>query len=157
MTAVREYIFSVCGAAMICAIITPFLKKKSTTSGIGKLAAGIFLLLTVLRPLPGFHWTSFGDLLTQARIDAEIATQTGEENARQAIGQIITEQTQAYILQKADTLGLHLSVEVSVSDDSLPVPKKVCLTGVAAPYAKQQLQEWICQNLGIAKELIIWT
>ncbi len=157
MAAIGEYVISVCGAALICAAITPFLRQKNAASGVGKMAAGIFLLLTVLRPLPGFEWTAIRDISFDAQTQASLATQLGEENSHQALSEIIKSRTAAYILQKADALGIQISVDVTLSEDNVPIPEKVYISGAAAPYAKQQLQELIRQDLGIAKEHQIWT
>ena len=157
MNAISEYILSICGAALICAIITPFLKQKSAASGIGKMATGIFLLLAVLRPLPGLEWSSLEEISAQVRTEAEFVAQTGEEKSRQALSEIIIDRAEAYILQKADALGIQITVEVNVSGDHIPVPETVYISGAAAPYAKRQLQEMIRQDLGIAKENLIWT
>lgn len=156
MGAVGEYIFSVCGAAVLCAVLTHFLKNGSE-AGIGKMVAGLVLLLTVLRPLCGeklplreFYGSNF-------QLEAQLAVDEGKENTDLALRALIKEQCAAYILQKADALGLELEIEVEVTDEALPVPQRVYIFGTAAPYARQQLQQYIRQELGIAKENQIWT
>lgn len=153
MPQIGEYVISVCSSALVCCLITPFLKKKS----VGKILPGLFLLLTVLQPLVDIQIPSIENLTQQFQFEAQQAVMTGEETTRDEIGKIIKQRTAAYILQKADALGLQLSVEVGISDSPLPTPDRITIIGPAAPYAKQQMQELISRELGIAKENQIWT
>lgn len=156
MHAVGEYIFSVCVAALLCGLLTPLLKKGPAGDG-AKLITGIFLLLTVLRPLTGIDLPALENLTAYIRSDVQQAVLNGEEKTHQEFSGIIKERSAAYILQKAEALGLQITVNVIVSEDTLPIPQAVYLTGAAAPYAKKQLQDVIQRDLGIAKENMIWT
>ena len=68
--------------------------------------------------------------------------------------EIIKQRTQAYILDKAQALNTVLEVEVTLSDDDIPVPLKVRLKGKISPYAKGRLQATIAEDLGIEKVAI---
>jgi stage III sporulation protein AF len=141
---------------MLCALIRPFFKTYAG-EGIGKLITGVFLLLTLLYPMANLSITSLSGLADEFQYDAQQAVATGEANSKQKITAIIKERTAAYILQKADALGLELTVDVGVSSDEIPVPHTVTIRGTAAPYARQQLQDMICRDLGISKENQLWT
>ena len=69
---------------------------------------------------------------------------------------IIKEETEAYILDKAASLGVTLSVEVMVEDGNVPRLSGVQLSGQVSPYARQQLSTWISNDLGISKENQKW-
>ena len=71
--------------------------------------------------------------------------------------EIITDKTCAYILDKAETLRAQLTVQVILSDEELPVPERIYLTGQASPYARSMLQRLIEEELGVPKERQIWT
>ena len=73
------------------------------------------------------------------------------------LAQFIKERTQSYILDKAQSLNAVLDVEVTLSDDEIPVPVKVCITGKVSPYARGRLENLIIEDLGIEKENQIWT
>lgn len=78
----------------------------------------------------------------------------GENLARDSMADIIKEETEAYILDKAADLHANLHVEVTVGEDSLPMA--VTLSGEASPYARRQIQAIIANDLGISKENQKW-
>ena len=86
--------------------------------------------------------------------DAEDAAAMGENLARDSMADIIKEETEAYILDKAADLHANLHVEVTVGEDNLPVA--VTISGEASPYARRQIQAIIANDLGIAKENQKW-
>ena len=82
--------------------------------------------------------------------DAEDAAAMGENLARDSMADIIKEETEAYILDKAADLHANLRVEVAVGEDNLPAA--VTISGEASPYARRQIQAMIANDLGISKE-----
>ena len=77
--------------------------------------------------------------------------------ADDALRQIIKTETEAYILDKAAQFDLQLDVQVALTDDVMPVPESVQLTGSVSPYVKSRLQILISNDLGIPKEQQLWT
>lgn len=157
MIDLRAYILSVCGAAIVSAVISRFLGSKSGSAGISKLLIGIFLVLTILGPIVSLDIRDANNLTLDMDMEAEAAVQRGEEVSHQALSDNIKSRTGAYILQKAQSLGLNITVDVTVSDQDIPIPCGVHISGNASPYAKQRLMSMIQQQLGIAKENLIWT
>lgn len=101
------------------------------------------------------------DLLSEIDLDfqrsAQQAVDQGKEESQKAMAQIIKQETAAYILEKAQSLGAQIQVSVEVSDADLPIPVGVRISGTVAPYAKVQLQTFLEQQLGISKENQRWT
>ena len=156
MEQIRQYILSVTASAVLCGIISGLLGKKGTTAAIGRLLCGIFLAITVLKPLMTLsisEITSFTDSYTA---DARAAAESGEELANDAMGDIIMQQTQAYILDKADALGVSVSVEVQLSKDTPPIPESVTISGSISPYQRKQLSSLLEEDLGIPEENQVW-
>lgn len=156
MADVEAYIFTICGASLICAIARKFLGDKGSTAEIGKMMIGIFLLVIVVKPILNFSFSDLQNLSFSAQMDAMDSVWRGEESSHQQMAAIIKERTAAYILQKAQQLDVSLNVDVQVSDDGIPVPQKVVIAGNISPFAKQQLQMVIEQDLGISKECQVW-
>ena len=157
MEAIRTYFLSVTAAAIICAILKGLLNQGGTPAQLVKLLSGIFLSIIALRPLAQFDLGSLADLRFDYSMDAESAATEGENIAADALAELIKSNTEAYILDKAQSFGVSLSVDVTVSDDQIPVPQTVRLTGNASPYVKAQLSALLTDQLGIAKEDLIWT
>jgi hypothetical protein len=74
-----------------------------------------------------------------------------------AIRASIKARSEAYILDKAAELALSVEVEVTLSNDEIPLPVSVRVSGKASNYAKSRLQAIITQDLGINKEHQVWT
>lgn len=154
MEVLRQYIVSVVAAAILCGAVQS-LVKKGITGNILKLVSGIFLAYTLLSPISGRRWESFGETILPSREAATQAAQLGEDAAREAMAQIIREQTRTYILEKAQVLGVELEVEVILSGEN--VPQQVILRGSLSPNERRQLQSTIALDLGIPKENQQWS
>ncbi len=156
MEAVRQYLLSVTAAAIFCGIAMKLLGKKGTAASIGKMLTGLFLAFTVISP---FAKLEIGDVtgFTDAfEADASDAVAAGQSHTKKAMAEIIKSRSEAYILDKAEALGVELTVEVTVSDADIPIPTAVRLTGKVSPYVKSQLRSAIADGLGIIKENQIW-
>lgn len=154
MEDLRAYLLSVTAAAVLCGLAERFLGKKA---GAARFLTSVFLVLTVLRPLGQLDSRFWQDIHLDIPGGAEEAVAQGEIQSRQAMAQVIKEETGAYILKKAQQLNADIQVSVEVSDEALPMPVGVRITGSIAPYAKLQLQTFLEQQLGISKENQQWT
>ena len=154
---IRSYLLSLLAAAMICAIVNRLIGDKGVSAVLTKLITGLFLAFMLVRPVVDLDLTGLADITIRYETNALRAVEEGENRTRNALTQFITQQTQAYILDKAQALDADLKVEVTLSDDDIPVPVKVRLSGKASPYAKGRLQAIISEDLGIVKENQVWT
>lgn len=156
MAQIGQYIVSVCSAAMICAIINALLENSKTIASIGKILTGIFLTLTIIRPLMDIKIGNLLSYVQDISMNAESYTQQGIQFTHVAEAEVIKGATEAYILDKADSLDAVLDVNVVLSEESPYVPCSVRISGTIAPYAKEELQRFISQELGISEEEQIW-
>ncbi len=156
MEDIRQYLLSVTAAAIMCGLLEKLLVQKGTAAAMGKMLAGIFLAVTIISPAVRLNFDGWMNGAGSFSEDASAAVQEGKELSNDALRELIKDQTQAYILDKAKALHADLKVQVEVSDREMPVPVRVKLEGEISPYAKQQLQSIITQQLGIAKEDQIW-
>ena len=157
MQGLVAYILSVTAAALIATIATRLLRDHGLSAQIGNVWVGLFLLLSLLRPLTDLKIPDLSDWHSDQQQSAAQAVAKGEAVSKAALAQRIKSQTEAYILNKAASLQVQLQVEVILSDDTLPVPAAVKLSGTISPYAKGQLQQILWQELGISKENQQWT
>lgn len=156
MEGIRQYIFSVTAAAIICAVLTHISAGAGKSSAIIKLICGLFLAFTVIRPVADIQIEELS-LYTQSITDeAEQAIGIGEDFAQMSLGSIIKQETEAYILDKASLLDADITVEIILTDDLQPVPGEVYIHGAVSPSAKSKLQKIISEDIGIAKEYQIW-
>lgn len=156
MEALRSYLLSVTAAAVLCGLADRFLGKKGGAVA-ARFLTGIFLVLTVLRPLGQMDSRFWEDIHVDISGEAEDAVAQGKNQTQKAMAQIIKQEAGTYILKKAKELNADIQVTVEVSDEPLPTPVSVRITGTIAPYAKLQLQTILEQQLSISKENQQWT
>lgn len=157
MQPIAEYLLSVTGAAIISAVILRLLEGKGSAASIAKMLTGIFMAVTVIGPITQVRLSDALELLPDISADAQAAVSEGEASAKNALAESISSQVEAYILDKAKQLGVTLTAEVELSDDTIPTPVRVRLKGNVSPYAKTRLQDILRSDLGIDKENQIWT
>jgi len=146
----------IAAAGLICAAMTRLLDGKGTAGNIGKMLTGLFLAFTVITPLVNLQFPATEAWIDDLRSDAQAVITAGQMHTNTALRQVIKQRTEAYILDKANSLAAQIAVEVTLSDDTIPIPIAVRLSGNISPYAKQQLRTVLEQELGIAKEAQLW-
>lgn len=156
MEGIREYLLSVTAAAMLCGIVTALTGEKGSQAGLVKLICGLFLCFTVISPYAKVRIEDFSDYASDILTEGERAAQEGEDYSAQALRQIISDETRAYIMDKAETYGAEIQVEVELSRDDPPVPKGCTISGSISPYVRQQLKKMLINDLGIPEENQTW-
>ncbi len=156
MENIREYLIGVVAAAVLCSVITVLVGNKGAVGTVIKFLSGLLMTLAVLSP-----WTNISlDNLWGWTEDFTQAGQelvaNGENMAEDAYRAGIKKQTEAYILEKARSLGTELTVEVSLSPLETPIPIGVTLSGSISPYAKERLSQILEQELGIERKEQLW-
>ena len=117
------------------------------------------LLLSIVILSPAVNW-NFDAVMTYAESFGQagtLAAEAGSKLAAEETGLIIKEELSAYILEKAAALHADLRVDISLTNDVIPVPESVTLRGTISPYAKEMLQKILEEELGVTKERQIWT
>ena len=152
----KAYILSIIATAILCAIIKAFIGEKSATGKIAGLLCGIVMAITVVKPLKDIKFYNIPSYLHSISADADRYIQDGTNAAEKSVAGIIKAQTEAYILDKADRMGLDISVEVELDGKNGSVPVGVIITGKLSPYAKEVLGSYLQDDLGIAKEKQQW-
>lgn len=153
---VKAYVLRLVAAAILCGILRVFLNEKNTVGKIGRLLCGLFMMITLLSPVTQFSFKDITWYFESLTEQAEEYANNGKLSAEKSICGIIKEQAAAYILDKAEGIGLKIAVEVELSEDHNPVPCGVTISGDASPYAKEIIRSYIETNLGIPKERQIW-
>lgn len=156
MGSVGQYVISIMAAALICAIAMKLLEGKGAAGQVGKILCGIFLLFSVLKPLSAVRIYDNDWGISGLYQEAENVVSQGEDSSRDCLEEIIKNQLEAYILDKASQYNARLRVEVLLSKENIPTPVSVTLLGTASPYAKKQLETMLQEDLGIKKEDQKW-
>ena len=154
MSHLGDYVLSVISASVISAIVCSFFGEKGGISSVLRVICGLFLTFVVINPLVTLDFSRIYNYLDSFNLEGLDAASAGENMAGEAEGNIIKSRVQAYILDKADSFGTSLEVEVILDQDHIPV--SVELQGNISPYTRAQLTEIIEEDLGIPKEHQLW-
>lgn len=156
MSGFAQYILSVGCAAIACAVAQSTIGKEGAVGTVMKTVTGLLLTFTILQPITNQEITWNDSILTEIGQRAEAVCEDGDAIRTSAFRDVIKQETEAYILDKADELQLHIEVEVAVSEDAVPIPDGVTIKGPASPYAKMQLLTVLTKDLGLKEENILW-
>lgn len=153
---IREYVIHLTASALVCAVVIRLTRRNGAVGAVVKLLCGVFLAYSIVKPVHQLKLPGLDDLTAALRQDAQQAVHWGEDLSLDAWTESISQGTEAYILEKAKAVNVDLVVEVELSEDEIPIPAAVSLTGKVAPYAKSVLSDMIAQDLNIPKEKQTW-
>lgn len=154
MEGLRTYILSVTAAGILCAVIGRLVGKGSYGS-ILKLMCGIVMTAVIIKPVMSVAPINLSRYLNQLDTDAAAVIDTGLQYSREATRDRISRELEAYILDKAGELGLHITVTLALNEREL-FPETATITGPASPHARSAITEILREDLGIPAESLIW-
>lgn len=156
MAGLDTYILSVTAGAILCAMASQLADSKGIIGRLTKLICGVIMTAVVVRPLGNAALPDFTAYFVDMEAQITEVVNTAVMDSRKQLSQRITEETRAYILDKAASLGASVEVTVVLDDGNPPVPVGVVLSGTAAPGVRAALTEIIASDLGVRKEDQIW-
>ncbi len=149
-----EYILADIVTGFFCGILSVFV--PSSFKSWMQFLCGIILTITLIKPFTGIQNMDIPLVSDSIREDGAHLSDEGKKIALDAMADIIRQNSQAYIMDKAAELGVSIDAEVSVSNEEIPVPVSVILHGDVSPYVRLQVESLIESGMGIAKENIRW-
>ncbi|MCL2085300.1 MAG: hypothetical protein FWH06_08620 [Oscillospiraceae bacterium] len=152
----NSYVMGVVCAAAAASVVMALTPKGWYRALIGVIS-GLTLTLVICRPLTSLRFGDFDGLLEAAGGGAEFEKYLDEQD--KLLKEIIAEKTSAYILAKAQAMGVQCRVEVTIGNDP-PRPEHIMLTGGVRPEdgVLERLSELIYKDCGIPPECqrFIW-
>ena len=155
MEAIAQYLLRIVCASLIGSILLSVTGRSGPSWRIRQMLCGLFVMATALAPLRELDLKQFALSDFVLSPDGSRYVQTGEEQARNAVAEIISGHMRAYILTKAGELGLEPDLCVTL-DPETGIPVGVEITCSAAPYEKSILCDYIQDTLGIERSAIRW-
>jgi hypothetical protein len=153
MDGIRDYLLSVCCAALFCSVVGILTGGKSATSNIIKLLSGIFLVTVILKPVIAVKLTDWKHFEVDLMEKSSEAVEEGERLALEALSESAAISAQSLVKQEAGKLGCQLEVTVFWEGSA---PKEITLAGDVSPYTKSVMAQWITDNMGIPREAQLW-
>ena len=153
MNGLIQYLISITAAGILCGFVKVAFESNSASNAVIRLIAGLIMVFTVIAPITNAELVELPVLSAEMTTDAYSASTIGKEMAQLAVDSIITEELEAYILDKAASVGADIQVELRLSESC---PAGIVIFGSVSPGTKQQLQQVLETDLGIAKENQQW-
>ena len=153
---VKEYILNIVAVGMITAICITLVQKNTSAGMIIKMLGGIFLVITLISPLVKIRFDDLSSLWEQVSAEGNVLAKEGSNSTQEVLSTVIKEDLEAYILDKADELGLTLRITVQMDQHNAVMPQTVKLQGAASPYQKRLLSAFMEEELGITEAQQEW-
>ena len=156
MSAVRRYLLALVAAALAVSLVKIIPQSKGLRRVVD-LLGGTVLLITLMRPLIALRLGDPAEYLQKVKPDDALIDEA-VAHAENESARLITDQTEAYILDKARALGadLEVRVELAALSEHYRYPYRATIRGVWTASQKQALSEYLSQTLGILEERQIW-
>lgn len=151
-----EYLYTIICGAVLTGIVGSLIPAKSGTASLIRFVSGLCLTVLIIQPAAGMDFNVFHEYIQFASQELETPAEEGQKIAKQATNEIIKQNIETYIMDKARELGADVIVEVVLHDDTLFEPVSVTMKGAISPYAKRKLEEIMISELGILKENQRW-
>lgn len=155
MEMLRSYVLSVVCAALVCGVLADLSEKTGFAKPL-RLVCSIFMAYTLVSPLIRLRFPGWEVRNNCYWADAKSAAARGENLHALSIAAIIRQETEAYILKEAKSIGANLEVKVELSTGDPPVPAAVTLQGDFDASVEVQLGRLLADELGIPKEHQTW-
>ncbi len=153
---IKNYLLGIVAAAIICSVTKALLDGKSAIGRIVQILGGILLAVTILSPVLNISFRGITDYFDDLSADAKSFVDEGKNVSDESVRAIIKNRTEAYILDKANRMGLQIAVEVELDASNNSIPCGVVFKGSVSPYAKEILCGYVEDNLGITRENQKW-
>lgn len=147
-------VVSLTAGAIICAVLQSLFPEGSMKSLI-RLVCGIFLMVTALGPVSGVSLPDLGMIAEQYVQEGKEQSFRGEAMAIHEQEERISEELEAYILDKAALPPDQIQVSIQLDTNMIPSSVRICANMEGEE--KQKLEAVIAGELGIAKENQQWT
>ena len=151
--ALREWLTSIVVVTLLLSVAQA-LVPEGNIRRVASFLGGLILILAMLRPVLGadlerlrLNFDGYEQELRQVREELSASYDAG-------LAERIEERTAAYISDKADALGLDVTVrvEAAAGPDGVTLPEKAELTGAYS----QELADFMARELGIPAERQVW-
>ncbi|MEA4932888.1 MAG: stage III sporulation protein AF [Lawsonibacter sp.] len=153
MDGVREWLLAIISASILCALADSVM-PSGAVKRVGKLVCGMVLLCVVLTPVAHLDLKGGQRWLEDYLAGQEARKTELNEQVNEGMKVIIETRYAAYIVDKAEEMGLTCTARVScrVEEDGLYVPDVVQVAGIRSDVDQSRMTQLIQENLGVPLE-----
>ena len=155
----RTWIASIISSAVFCAVIIAVTPKGRVFNAL-KLLCGLVMIFAIISPLADINFDEYSKSLKKYRDRAEELTARANEYEDKYNRVFIQDKCAAYILDKAESYGVHpssVAVSADWSMDGYWYPVSADINCNCTDELRNKLTASIEAELGIAKERQTWS
>ena len=147
---VRQWLLGVACTALILAVADS-LAPDGSVKKICRLAGGLALMLAAVSPLLRLEVGALGDMLEKYQAEVRGYEETLEAQNNLFYQTVIEESAAAYIVDKAEEMGISCQAEVTFSYDEngVPCPWEVTARGDWTDETREALERLLEDDLGV--------
>ena len=147
---VRQWLLGVACTALILAVADG-LAPEGSVKRVCRMAGGLALLLAAVSPLLQLDGRRLTDMLEEYQASVRICEDRLEEQNQLFYQTVIERSAAAYIVDKAEDMGISCRAEVTFSygEDGVPCPWEVTAWGDWTDEAREALERLLEDDLGI--------
>ena len=154
----RNYLLSIVAVALLSGILlslTPTGPVRRTL----RFICGLVLLLAALGPVAKLDMERLAGSLSELRLRAEERVEEAEDGSMELMTALIKEKTEAYIWDKAASLGMTpVRVEAEIgTEGGYPCPRSVAITASCTAAQRRRLTELIERELAVPSSEQEWS
>lgn len=152
MEILRQWLVGITGAAMIVAMADS-LTPEGTVRKIGRMVGGLVLLIAMVKPVMALDFDTMA--FSNLHLEIDERQEELEKTDTELLKTIIGEKTGAYILDKAEEMGIpcrRVEVTCTVGEENVPYPSAVTIYGDFEEGQRNALSRKIEADLAIPRE-----
>lgn len=152
----KEYLLAISAACLLYTVVMTMIPEGSIRK-IAELVSGMMVILATLSPLVELDTSSISSAISQYTLRTDYVQREIEFGSRELMCQVIRKKCETYILDKAENMGVQLSVEVYLDDQAeVPYPTRVLLRGNWTIDEQAALRRCIAEDLGVPEDRQEW-
>ena len=156
---IRNWVLGITAAAFITAIAMAITPKGRTRAAVA-LVAGLVTIVVLIAPILEFDYAAHSLHFADFQASLDLRHEEMEAASKSLQARIISERSLAYILDKAESvglLGLDIRIQTKTGLDGFIVPYSIYLTGVYDEEQRRTLEAYLSGTFGIPVERQIWS
>jgi len=156
---IRNWVLGITAAAFITAIAMALTPKGRTRAAVA-LVAGLVTIVVLISPILEFDYAAHGVHLSDFQASLDLRQEEMETASKSLQARIISQRSLAYILDKAESVGLpdlDIRIQTKAGLDGFVVPYSIYLTGAYSEEQRRTLEAYLTGTFGIPIERQIWS
>ncbi len=156
MELLKEWLLGVIAVSFLTAAAQAVMPDGAVKQ-VGRLACGLILFLSMVRPLLGMDYGSLSQAVRDYQEELSARQETLEETGKELTGDIIAEETDAYLRTMTAELGVDCQINVVWSwEEEPPTPTRAVVTGELSDGDRAALTEALVRDFGLEREQIVY-